>query len=162
MTVTPNTICSLIVGRLQDYQYGKEPAIGVAHDDSGLVCRLIKGGVMTTKTLTSDNWGELGGGFYRLDLTAEEVGGEGELIVGLECQYSFLPWQIRIEVKAELELPPAEDIDLSKLDDLHSRFFNRVEKTASEIIVYDTDGTTPLFVQAWNASGASENIGAAE
>ncbi len=150
MQLKPNTTATLIVGRLLDYQYGKEPAVGVAYNADGLVCRLIKDGVASVKSLATGDWAEIAGGFYMLDLTAEEVGGEGELIVALECQYNFLPWQMRVDVSAD------------KLADLYARFLHKAEKSATAITVYELDGETVRFEQAWNANGDVESVGAAQ
>lgn len=150
MKLIPNKAYCLTIGRLLDYQYGKEPAIGVAYNADGLICRLIKNGIASVKTLAVGDWAELAGGFYMLDLTAAEVGGEGELIIAVECQYDFLPWQMRLDVSAD------------KLSDLHARFLQKCEKTATMITVYELDGETVRFEQAWSANGDIESVGAAQ
>lgn len=61
--------------------------------------------------------------------------------------------EIAAEVLSEL------DATITKLNALYARFYNKVTKDASNITVYDTDGTTPLTVQAYT-EGATDTVNA--
>ena len=61
------------------------------------------------------------------------------------------------EISAEIMADLASAI--TKLEALYARFYHKVSKTATDIIVYDTDGLTPLTTQAYT-EGTTDTVNA--
>lgn len=61
--------------------------------------------------------------------------------------------EIAAEVLSELAA------SIAKVNALYARFYHKVSKTATDIIVYNTDGVTPLTTQAYT-EGATDTVNA--
>ena len=139
------------------------------------------GGVgIHTVTIDPDDF--VAGTRYRLTLENAEVGGES--IDGITImEIKIAPQEVDLvkvngaditsgtpdvnvatvdaaakeEISAEIMADLASTI--AKLEALYARFYNKVSKTATDIIVYDTDGVTPLTTQAYT-EGATDTVNA--
>jgi len=101
MRLDPSTATDILIGQLLDYRYGKDPALGIVYNDSELKVVLIKGVTRSVKTLASSDWTALDDGYYKLSLSASEVGTAGELEVCVMCKQSSLSWSRLFDVGEE-------------------------------------------------------------
>ena len=133
-------------------------------------------------TVTIDPADFVAGTRYRLTLEDAEVGGES--IDGITImEIKIAPQEVDLvkvggaditsgtpdvnvatvdaaakeEISAEIMADLASTI--AKLEALYARFYHKVSKTATDIIVYDTDGVTPLTTQAYT-EGATDTVNA--
>ena len=140
------------------------------------------GGVTGIHTITIDPDDFVAGTRYRLTLEDAEVGGES--IDGITImEIKIAPQEVDLvkvggadiesgtpdvnvatvdaaakeEISAEIMADLASTI--AKLEALYARFYHKVSKTATDIIVYDTDGVTPLTTQAYT-EGATDTVNA--
>ena len=159
---------------------GAEDAVTLDGDDK--VSNWSNGGATGIHTITIDPDDFVAGTRYRLTLENAEVGGES--IDGITImEIKIAPQEVDLvkvggadiesgtpdvnvatvdaaakeEISAEIMADLASTI--AKLEALYARFYHKVSKTATDIIVYDTDGVTPLTTQAYT-EGATDTVNA--
>lgn len=168
--------------RLKAYDIAEaEDAVTLDGDAKGSDWSNGAGGVgIHTVTIDPDDF--VAGTRYRLTLENAEVGGES--IDGITImEIKIAPQEVDLvkvggadiesgtpdvnvatvdaaakeEISAEIMADLASTI--AKLEALYARFYHKVSKTATDIIVYDTDGVTPLTTQAYT-EGATDTVNA--
>lgn len=168
--------------RLKAYDIeGVKEAVTLDGDDKGSDWSNGAGGVgIHTVTIDPDDF--VAGTRYRLTLEGAEVGGES--IDGITImEIKIAPQEVDLvkvggaditsgtpdvnvvtvaeDAKEEISAEIMDDLAaaITKLEALYARFYHKVSKTATDIIVYNTDGVTPLTTQAYT-EGATDTVNA--
>ena len=157
---------------------GVEEAVTLDGDDK--VSDWSNGGATGIHTITIDPDDFVAGTRYRLTLEDAKVGGES--IDGITImEIKIAPQEVDLvkvngtditsgtpdvnvvtvaeDAKEEISAKIMDDLAAAivKLEALYARFYHKVSKTATDIIVYDTDGVTPLTTQAYT-EGATDTV----